>query len=575
MISNLIKNKKTFLKTIKIILIIIFIIVLLFSALVLANKDKIVYGIKIANTSLGGLSYEKAKIKFENAIEKFLNKEIILRYQNKIYTISFQEIDINIFIDSSLKEAFEIGHQQNLLSNISKQFFALFGRYNLNPDYQINQEKLENFIQKNLKAIDNPAVNAGWEYNEQTNNFVFISSHIGNKIDRKDLELKLCNKIKNLSSKDIYIEIINDSPEIYQQETKQAYEKAQEIINNAPYVLIIDSFSKEETIKFTLTKEEIASLLRFFPKKENNSENIILGVSLDQEQLKKYLTVLAPLINQKPINAKFKVQNNKVVEFSLSQDGIKLKIEENASKLKKEIVKNLSKEIELEIKKVPPEITSENANDLGITSLLGDGMSNFYGSSNIRIHNINIGTAMFNGILLKPDEELSFNEILGEIGPEQGYKPELVIKRNKTIPEYGGGLCQVSTTAFRAAIKSGLKITERYPHAFPVKYYDPQGFDATIYPPHPDLKFINNTPKHLLIQTKIEDYNLIFEFYGTNDDKKIIIEGPYQYDIKPGGSMKTMLTRKIYKYEELIDEETWYSNYKSPSLYPVQQNPLE
>ena len=70
------------------------------------------------------------------------------------------------------------------------------------------------------------------------------------------------------------------------------------------------------------------------------------------------------------------------------------------------------------------------------------------------------------------------------------------------MPEYGGGLCQIGTTVFRAAVNSGLPITERRPHAYRVVYYEPAGFDATIYDPRPDLRFINDTENYILIQTK-------------------------------------------------------------------------
>jgi len=235
-----------------------------------------------------------------------------------------------------------------------------------------------------------------------------------------------------------------------------------------------------------------------------------------------------------------------------------------------------SGEILLETEKVKPKISTADIDNLGITSLLAKGVSNFGGSPSNRIHNIKVGAAKFNGFLLKPNEEFSFNKILGEVGPEQGYEPELVILKDRTAPEYGGGLCQVSTTAFRAAVYAGLEITQRYPHAFPVKYYNPQGFDATIYPPYPDLKFINNTSNYVLIQTKIKGTELTFEFYGNDDGRKVEIQGPEQYDIQPDGSMKAKLVQKVYdKNNNIIIDKTFYSNYKSPNLYPVQRNPLE
>ena len=129
-------------------------------------------------------------------------------------------------------------------------------------------------------------------------------------------------------------------------------------------------------------------------------------------------------------------------------------------------------------------------------------------------------------MLIAPDEEFSFNRALGEVGPAQGYLPELVIKNNKTIPEYGGGVCQVSTTMFRAAVYSGLEVTERRPHAYPVKYYNPQGFDATVYSPSPDLKFKNNTGGWILIQTRIEGNNLFLNFMARMMDEGLLLKDP-------------------------------------------------
>jgi vancomycin resistance protein YoaR len=170
--------------------------------------------------------------------------------------------------------------------------------------------------------------------------------------------------------------------------------------------------------------------------------------------------------------------------------------------------------------------------------------------------------------LIKPEEEFSFNKIIGKVSPKKGYLPELVIKNNRTVAEYGGGLCQISTTCFRAALYSGLPITERRPHAYAVKYYNPQGTDATIYPPHPDLRFINDTPNYILIQTKIEGNILTFDFYGTDDGREVKIIGPYSYDKKRSGAMKAVVHQEIYRDGELDRKESFYSSYNSPALYP-------
>lgn len=173
---------------------------------------------------------------------------------------------------------------------------------------------------------------------------------------------------------------------------------------------------------------------------------------------------------------------------------------------------------------------SEDLQALGIKELISTGRSAFAGSTWSRIHNINTGISKFQGHIIKPGETFSFNEILGPVEAYTGFKPELVIKAEGTIPEYGGGLCQVSSTMYRAALLAGLPVVERAPHSYAVSYYSQvygYGLDATIYPGVHDVKFINNTPGHILIQGYTEDVKAFFKFYGTSDGRSVELEGPY------------------------------------------------
>ncbi|MBI2463563.1 VanW family protein [Candidatus Peregrinibacteria bacterium] len=187
-------------------------------------------------------------------------------------------------------------------------------------------------------------------------------------------------------------------------------------------------------------------------------------------------------------------------------------------------------QIELPVKEILASVNaSDDLKNFGIQELIATGYSSFEGSPVNRIHNIKVGISKFNGVLVAPDEEFSFNKNLGEVDETTGYKKELVIREGNTIPEYGGGLCQVSSTAFRAALFGGLPITQRKAHSYAVSYYArPLGFglDATIYPPYADLKFKNDTGAHILIQTYTEGTNAYFKFYGTSDHREVILDGP-------------------------------------------------
>jgi vancomycin resistance protein YoaR len=105
-----------------------------------------------------------------------------------------------------------------------------------------------------------------------------------------------------------------------------------------------------------------------------------------------------------------------------------------------------------------------------------------------------------------------------------GYEKELVIKAGGvTEADYGGGLCQVSTTTYRGVLNSGLPVTQRRNHSYYVKYYAPAGTDATIYPPYVDLMFENDTPGKVYIQTRVvpEKSKAYVYFWGTHDGRVV------------------------------------------------------
>lgn len=307
---------------------------------------------------------------------------------------------------------------------------------------------------------------------------------------------------------------------------------------------------------------------------KNQRERFFLSsqTTIDSEAIKSHLEDLARKVNHDPIDPKFKVENGKVVTFSEAQDGIALNIEKSTELISAALNRmDLESEQNIKLPFEPKKAATNYAdvNDFGISSLIGEGTSDFKGSPKNRVFNIKVAIDRFNGLLIRPGEEFSFVKNLGEVDAEHGYLPELVIKNNVTSPEFGGGICQVSSTVFRAAIYSGLKITARRNHAYPVSYYNPQGMDATIYVPNPDLKFINNTPNYILVQAKIDGTNLTFSFYGTDDDRKVTIDGPYTTDRQPDGSLKAHFRQTVAdKNGAEIINDVFNSSYGSPYRYP-------
>lgn len=277
-------------------------------------------------------------------------------------------------------------------------------------------------------------------------------------------------------------------------------------------------------------------------------------------------------LERDPINAKLGIgEGEKLTVIAEAVPGLQLNREESLPQMLSalETAGDNAVELQVETVLVPAKVSGKTITELGLHTKISEGKTDFRGSPKNRIFNIHRALEQFDGIVIPPGEEFSFVDYLGEVDGERGYLPELVIKNNKTEPEFGGGICQVSTTVFRAALYAGLEITERKNHAYPVQYYRPYGMDATIYIPRPDLKFKNNTPGYILVLPKINGTELIFTFYGTDDNRTTTIDGPHILESNPDGSMRTIFTQTVKKEDgQTIVNATFPSNYKSPHLFP-------
>jgi len=264
--------------------------------------------------------------------------------------------------------------------------------------------------------------------------------------------------------------------------------------------------------------------LRTFP--------FVTQLQYDKGPIEQLIGETEEFYNRDAKNALFTFENGKVISFKADEPGVKIKSEVFREAIQKNIQmisdKNKHLSITIDFEPVPPEVTLAEANELGIEELIGEGRSDYSHSIPSRIHNVILAAIQFDGVIIPKGETFSFVKIIGDISASTGYQQAYIIKDGRTVLGDGGGVCQVSTTMFRAAINTGLPITERHAHAYRVSYYENDsepGFDATIFSPTVDLKFMNNTPGAILIQMEIdkEKQLLVYKFYGKKDGRSISI----------------------------------------------------
>jgi vancomycin resistance protein YoaR len=220
------------------------------------------------------------------------------------------------------------------------------------------------------------------------------------------------------------------------------------------------------------------------------------------------------------------------VPFQPSRDGRVLNVDATLEAIAAAVF-STNRTVPLQFTYTPPQYPDTlTAAELGITQLVSEGVSYYTGSTQARLTNIHLSAERFDGLIVAPGETFSFNAHVGEITPEEGYVDGAVIMGDRTVRGIGGGVCQTSTTAFRAAFYAGYPVTEWHAHAYRVSYYEigseGVGMDVAIYTPDLDFRFINDTPHHLLIETEVNEttQSVHFRFYSGDLGRTVEREGP-------------------------------------------------
>jgi len=279
--------------------------------------------------------------------------------------------------------------------------------------------------------------------------------------------------------------------------------------------------------------EKLAELLHV----EAQGDGIDVGV--DTDLLAHAVEGLAQLVDTGTAEPRLRFSGGNVRIVQEGKPGWRLRQDEATAAIAKLLLSSqtATRTLDLPIELLTPKITRDTLGGLGIKDLVGEGLSSFSGSAQYRITNIKAGAARMDGVLIAPGEEFSFNTQLGQVDAANGFVEGYAIIGNRTQLEWGGGVCQDSTTVFRAAFWAGLPITERHAHAFYISWYDEfglgpqgngQGMDASIYTGVNDLKFVNDTGNWLLMQTEVDDVRqvLAVRLYGTKPGREVRLDGP-------------------------------------------------
>lgn len=419
------------------------------------------------------------------------------------------------------QNAYSVGRNGSFWQQVMTRINLLRYISHIAPVYAYDRQEFEERFNEAINSYEKPVINSSLDL--VGTNLTLTPSQAGVVADR-DVAISEFERYLALQTNSATFDIAvkPKEPEITQENAQEALQKAQAALTRQ----LILSSPELPGSSWTLTKEQLVPLMDL----KKNGEKI--EPVLVDYKVASWSAQIAQLVNRDPVDAKFQFDGERVGEFEPAQPGLELdtlaltqRISERAFDTSKPA------EIEIPLKVTQPALSTANVNNYGIKELVATGKSKFVGSPAGRIHNIQLASSKLNGTLIAPGETFSMYKVVGEVEKSTGYQDAFVILNGRTVPGVGGGLCQVSTTLFRAVLNAGLPVKERHQHAYRVYYYEQDsspGIDAAVYFPVWDFKFENDTGNHLLLQTKVDTKKMTAEFnlYGVKDGRTVSMTKP-------------------------------------------------
>lgn len=492
-----------------------------------AYTGRIMPGVKVAGIQLGSLAERDARARLETVFDQIIDNGFTVVADGSQLPFASRKLspndpdisrDLVIFhTDAIMAAALGVGRTGNVIERTSDLLRARLGAIDLPLDAEVDLKSFKSQLARAVGSREVPVKKAEFDITFAGDDVrVSVTPAAGGRIYNYDEAITaFANGIKDGAPDPIVLQSRETPPEIRERDVEPFVANVQNILATSTFAYTF------EDARFPIGRRTLASWLTV-EHRENQPT-----LAFDAQKMNEYFDRIAPQVEVEPRDARFKIEDGKVLEFQGSQEGIAIDREASRAALEAAIIRQRAVDTALIAKKIEPTVKTGEVNDLGIKEKLGTGRSNFSGSPRNRVKNIRNGINKLNGLLIKPGDEFSLLAALRPFTLDGGYLPELVIKGNKIIPEIGGGLCQIGSTAFRMAMKSGMTITARRSHSLVVRYYnDPSngnpGTDATIYDPAPDFKFLNDTGNYLLITTEMNTAtgDLAFTLWGTSDGRK-------------------------------------------------------
>ncbi len=507
----------------------------------LLYAGRIFPGVSVAGVDLSGLKPGEAAIRLSSALTYPYNGKILFQDGDKVWMASPAQLGMVLDPGATAQMALSFGRSFNIFQNINDQLNSAQVGMDLPPVTMYDERLAQAYLKSIASQVDRPVTEASFAINGL--DVVAQPGQVGRILNVDASLVYLRAQMQTFRDGAVPLVIQEKAPEIL--DVSSQAEIARRLLSS-PFVIAIPDAVQGDPGPWQIAPQDLAAILRV-SRIRDGAGAAQYRLELDQATLETRIREIARQVDRHAQNSRFTF-NDDTRQLDLIQSaaiGRSVDVEATVQAVE-EAVSQGQPGAYMKLNITQPQVgDTATAQQLGITQLISAQTTYFRGSSSSRMQNIQTAAAKFHGVLVAPGETFSMGETLGDVSLDSGYAEALIIYGGRTIKGVGGGVCQVSTTLFRTAFFAGFPVVERYAHAYRVYYYeqspnggyDPNlaGFDATVYFPVVDFKFVNDSPYWLLMETYFnpQSYTLTWKFYSTSDGRTVTFTNSGPQNVVP------------------------------------------
>ncbi len=487
----------------------------------LRHRQQVFPGVHFAEIDLQGLGQSEVDLLMQARLAAYVDAPLTLSGLGREWHPTALQLGMHIRTAQMANDALGLGRSGGLLDRLVVPFQLRLRPATLPLRVSFDEEVLQAYMQTIAAEVDRAPVEAALTV--QGDRIVSVTPTTGQQLAVEET----MQRIKNFSPyptarQRIELAIVPVQPVLGDTELQAASELTRNILSG-PLLL------RHETHTWTISQEQLRRWLGFQPSATNAPA--ALEPTLAKRQVAAFIATIAEQIDDPPQDAR--LLRESATSVGVLRPGKPGLIVDQDTALERILAASVSadqREVSLPVRAIEPTFSGKDTDALAFQDLLGDGRSTFEGSPHERANNIQVAASNLNGVVIPPGHDFSFLREIGPITKAAGYLESLIIRGDATVPGIGGGVCQVSTTVFRAAFWAGLPITERNQHSYRVSYYEqdgtPPGLDAAVYDPGVDLRFRNDTGHPVLLQSAVDPVSgtLTYRLYGTRTGRQVRLE---------------------------------------------------